>query len=104
MSSKIAFVTYETPFAPCGGIAAMIRHLPDQLQKSSGVDTTVITPFHHNIEKTISIEPHLKHKAQIHVPFGREEVAIDILTYNDDKYQCIHPATAGRPAPGHLST
>lgn len=88
MSSKIAFVTYETPFAPCGGIAAMIRHLPDQLQKSSGVDTTVITPFHHNIEKTISIEPHLKHKAQIHVPFGREEVAIDILTYNDDKYQC----------------
>ncbi len=28
LTMTIGFVTYETSFAPCGGIAAVIGHLP----------------------------------------------------------------------------
>ena len=47
----IAFVTYETQFAPCGGIAAVIKHLPRAISKAAGQSVFVITPFHHLIEQ-----------------------------------------------------
>jgi glycogen synthase len=52
---KIAFVSYETPFAPCGGIAAVMGRLPARVQESSHVETIVITPFHHRIPKMIAL-------------------------------------------------
>jgi glycogen synthase len=48
---NIAFVSYETPFAPCGGIAAVMGRLPARVQAASHVETIVVTPFHHRIEK-----------------------------------------------------
>jgi glycogen synthase len=52
---KIAFVTYETPFAPAGGIAAVMGRLPEQVGRASGVETVVLTPFHHGIPKTADL-------------------------------------------------
>jgi glycogen synthase len=52
---KIAFVTYETPFAPAGGIAAVMGRLPEQVGRASGVETVVLTPFHHRIAKTADL-------------------------------------------------
>lgn len=52
MPRKIAFVTYETPFAPAGGIAAVMGRLPEHVARASGADTVVLTPFHHGIAKT----------------------------------------------------
>jgi glycogen synthase len=52
---NIAFVSYETPFAPCGGIAAVMGRLPARVQSASHVETVVITPFHHRIEKMASL-------------------------------------------------
>ena len=51
MSVKLAFVTYETPFAPAGGIAAVMARLPNYVSKASGLETIVITPYHHKIGK-----------------------------------------------------
>ena len=55
MSVKLAFVSYETPFAPAGGIAAVMARLPNYISKASGLETIVITPYHHKIGKTASL-------------------------------------------------
>lgn len=47
-----AFVSYETPLAPCGGIAAVLGRLPAEFKAASQLETVVFTPFHHRIEKT----------------------------------------------------
>jgi glycogen synthase len=52
---NIAFISYETPFAPCGGIAAVMGRLPAKVQAASHVDSVVVTPFHHRIEKMASL-------------------------------------------------
>jgi glycogen synthase len=52
---NIAFVTYETPFAPCGGIAAVMGRLPAKVQALSHIDSVVITPFHHRLERMASL-------------------------------------------------
>ncbi len=56
MAKKIAFITYETPFAPCGGVASVMGKLPGYVQGASGTDVAVITPFHHRIDNTTEIE------------------------------------------------
>ena len=49
---NIAFVSYETPFAPCGGIAAVMGRLPEKVQMAArDGSAVVITPFHHGIPK-----------------------------------------------------
>ncbi|MBS0261893.1 MAG: glycogen/starch synthase [Planctomycetes bacterium] len=52
---KIAFVSYETSFAPCGGIAAVMARLPARIQSVSHVETVVITPFHHRVPKMVTL-------------------------------------------------
>jgi glycogen synthase len=49
---SLAFVAYETAFAPCGGVAAVMARLPGHIQRASDDETIVLTPFHHRIEKT----------------------------------------------------
>lgn len=52
---NLAFVSYETPFAPCGGIAAVLGRLPQQVQVAARRETVVLTPFHHRLEKMKSL-------------------------------------------------
>jgi glycogen synthase len=49
--SKIAFVAYETPYAPCGGISAVMDYLPAAMAAESGLETIVISPLHFRSEK-----------------------------------------------------
>jgi len=55
MAEKIVFISYETPYAPCGGIAAVMGYLPGYVQAASGFETIVVTPYHHRILKTRSL-------------------------------------------------
>ena len=55
MTERLAFISYETPYAPCGGIAAVMGRMPGYVQAAAGVETIVITPYHHRIEKTRSL-------------------------------------------------
>ncbi|MFH2012130.1 MAG: glycogen/starch synthase [Pseudomonadota bacterium] len=89
MSDKLAFVTYETPFAPCGGIASVMGHLPGHVQKVSNLDTIVITPFHYKIEKTSSLINKIKLLDNINVPFDNEDVPVEVYQYEDNRYQWI---------------
>ncbi len=84
-SQKIAFVTYETPFAPCGGIAAVIGRLPGYLRQASGLHTVVITPYHHKLAKTKSLKTRLV--GSFKLIFDGAEIKVNILGY-DDKWTC----------------
>jgi glycogen synthase len=78
---NVAFVSYETPFAPCGGIAAVMGRLPAQMQAASGWPTIVITPFHHRIEKTASLKR--THEANVGVPYEGRTISVNIFRYDD---------------------
>lgn len=78
MEKHIAFITYETPFAPGGGIAAVMSHLPHAIQSASQVPTYVITPFHFNISKTTLQESEMDILASIDIRFGLEDFRVDI--------------------------
>jgi len=81
MTVRLAFVTYETPYAPCGGIAAVMGRLPRQIEKASGLSVVVITPFHHRIAKTASLA--MEPVGSFRVPHGGAALQADLLRYEE---------------------
>lgn len=79
MAERIAFITYETPFAPGGGVAAVMGRLPAQVGWAAGRPVTVVTPFHHQIPKTVSLAGQLERLAQVAVPLGTVQVSVEVL-------------------------
>lgn len=77
----LAFVSYETPFAPCGGIAAVMGRLPAQVQAAAQCETIVITPFHHRIEKTAKLARTLE--GNFGVSFQGRTVMVNIFRHDD---------------------
>jgi len=82
---KIAFVTYETPFAPCGGIAAVMNYLPRHMKSLCGnnTDTVLFTPFHYRIEKTYQLESQMSSRGTVNVLLKDRSISVDILEYVD---------------------
>ncbi len=78
---NIAFVSYETPFAPCGGIAAVMGRLPARVQATSHLDTIVLTPFHHGIEKMAALGR--SHEGSFGVPFEGRTVVFHVYRHDD---------------------
>ncbi len=78
MPKKIAFICYETPFAPAGGIAAVMGKLPQSVEHTSKLETLVITPFHQNISKTAALKDDMARVGRIRVPFDGEQVPVYI--------------------------
>ena len=83
MDKHIAFITYETPYAPGGGIAAVMAHLPQAIQSVSQVPTFVITPFHFNLEKTTRLEPEMHSIATLEINFNSLLITVDVKTFYD---------------------
>lgn len=81
MATKIGFVTYETAFAPCGGIAPVMDRLPGYVQEAAGCTTVVITPFHRSIEKTASCEKEMCLVGSVAVPLAGDVVNVNIYQY-----------------------
>jgi glycogen synthase len=76
MAERLAFISYETPYAPCGGIAAVMARMPGYVQAAAGVETIVITPYHHRIEKTRSLS--LEWVGRLAVKGAVGELPVDI--------------------------
>ncbi|KIX12475.1 glycogen/starch synthase [Dethiosulfatarculus sandiegensis] len=49
--TRLYILSYETPYTPCAGIAAVMKHLPRALAKASEKPVTVLSPFHHRVIK-----------------------------------------------------
>jgi glycogen synthase len=109
MDQKIAFTSYETPYAPCGGIAAVMARLPGYMMSVSGLETVVITPYHHQIEKTTTLA--LEWLGEVSVPYedlimevkvgrlvDRDGVAWVFLKVEDPRFFAgiRHPYDVGR--------
>lgn len=78
---NIAFVSYETHFAPCGGIAAVMARLPAKVQSVSRVETIVITPFHHRVEKMASLGR--SHEGSFGVSIADRTVVVHVYRHDD---------------------
>ncbi len=77
MSKTFVFVTYETAHAPCGGIAAVMQHLPRHFKNTAKVPACVITPFHYRIAKTSGLK--LKPIGTVVVPCDGQSVRVNVL-------------------------
>lgn len=84
MVQRIAFVTYETPYAPCGGVAAVMKYLPAAVQRSAHLPTVVISPCHHRIGSMARILPRADHVGTVRVPCEGREMDVHVLRYLDD--------------------
>jgi glycogen synthase len=78
---KLLLVAYETRYARCGGITAVMNHLPGHLRRAAGVATAVITPFHHRLPETRSLP--LRPVGRVTVPFLADSVRVDIRRYDE---------------------
>lgn len=78
-SSKrtVVFVTFETPLTPCGGLAAVMDHLPRALKRRERV--VVITPHFPRIAKRRGYRDRLQPVARCRVPFRGKAVEIRVL-------------------------
>lgn len=109
MNRNIAFIAYETPYSPGGGIAAVMAHLPNALQDISKNPVFVISPFHHNLEKTTAAEPEMVKLSTVKVPFDEDIYDVEILLLDEvvkwiflkpsNKYHYGIPFFAGRRHP-----
>jgi glycogen synthase len=78
---KLLLVAYETRFARCGGITAVMNHLPGHLRSATGLTAAVITPFHHRIPETRGLP--VRPAGNVAVPFFGESVKVDICRHDD---------------------
>ena len=76
---SIAFVSYETPFAPAGGIAAVMGRLPLALKDVCHTEAIVVTPFHHRIPQTAELKTSLSLLAEFAVNFQSQQIHIEAL-------------------------
>jgi glycogen synthase len=81
MSTKIVFMTYETCYAPCGGIQAVMNHLPAAVVEAARMPAFIVTPYHHRIARTASLKPQAI--ATMQVPYGKLNLTVDILLKSD---------------------
>ena len=79
----IVFVTYETEFAPCGGLAAVMRLLPRQLAKVERCCT--IAPYFSEITSKKPINAQIsKTGIRFKLKFGGSSNLVRILQHRDD--------------------
>jgi glycogen synthase len=79
MPDRIAIVSYESPYAPGGGIAAVMKHLPAHLSLASKSEVVVITPFHRKIQKTLSVESMMTEVTKLQIEFEGRSQDIKLL-------------------------
>ena len=79
MPDRIAIVSYESPFAPAGGIAAVMKHLPEGLARASNSEVIAITPFHQKNEKTLSVESKMSSFGTIQVEYEGLPLDVSVL-------------------------
>jgi len=92
MQRKIAFITYETQFAPGGGISAVMKYLPSHIKQACGLPTLVITPFHKKISRTKSILEDVQLLGEIQIPLANKDIGVKILALEQEiTWIFLHP-------------
>lgn len=83
MNKIIAFVTYESPWFPAGGIAAVMGQLPGATEAAAGLTTVVITPFHNSKSPKNKIPALQMQKVHAFVvPYDGESISVTVFHSN----------------------
>jgi glycogen synthase len=107
MERRIALISYETPYAPCGGIASVMGCLPESLQKAAKVETIVVSPFHNKIPKTSKIEPQMENAGSLKIRLDGDEIPVQLMRFGmNPQLVFLKPEDdrifSGGPHPYHL--
>ena len=101
---RLGIVAYETPFAPCGGVAAVMKYLPEAMAEQLGQRVSVFTPLHHQVPQVRSL-PETELVAVFTVPLGPRAVTINLRRLRTDQVDWYFVASdqrdlfAGQPDP-----
>jgi glycogen synthase len=79
--NPIALVAYESRFARCGGVTAVLNYLPGSLAKATAAETCVITPYHHQIPATVKLATEVIGSVQ--VPFAGQDVRVLVHRWSE---------------------
>jgi glycogen synthase len=90
--NPIALVAYESRYARCGGVTAVLNHLPGHLQAASGATTVVITPYHLHSRDTAKLDARVV--GEVRVPFAGYEFAVAVRRHDDRWPWCFLDASA----------
>ncbi len=101
----LAFVSFETPFAPCGGIAAVMDRLPRALARTWPGPVAVITPLHHRTAGGQSLLAGGRLASRGSLAVGPDGISLELLHLEERgvDWYFLAPADpgffAGRPHP-----
>ena len=79
LEGRVAFVTYEGPWFPAGGIAAVMGRLPAAVADAVGSTTIVVTPFHRRSDALKKLPRAFVDT--IVVPDGEEQRSVKVSRY-----------------------
>jgi glycogen synthase len=77
MQKIITFVTYESPWFPAGGIAAVMGQLPTATATAASLPTVVITPLHGKSPRIAALE--MQQIGVFQLPYDRDHVQVAVL-------------------------
>ncbi|MGH8885845.1 MAG: glycogen/starch synthase [Egibacteraceae bacterium] len=106
MAEDLAFVAYETPSAPCGGVAAVMGHLPMAVRSANVGHVVGLTPFHRHITPANHVKMGAGQLAVVASwtlqSFQEQQVTIEILRWYAEfpwYYVKAEPVKAGVATP-----
>jgi glycogen synthase len=80
LAKVIAFVTYESPWFPCGGVQAVMGRLPCAVEVAARLPTVVFTPFHRRSTRIDGLP--LKQVHKVNIAYGQSTIAVAVLSYD----------------------
>lgn len=80
MNKIIAFISYESPWFPAGGIAAVMGQLPSATEAAAHLPTIVVTPFHLNSTKIAALQ--MQEVGVIELPYDADPIRVTLLHYH----------------------
>ena len=100
MNKTIAFVSFESPWFPAGGIAAVMARLPGAVEAASGLPTVVVTPFHEKSARIAALGG--RSIGEFSLPYGKRALGISVLHSESAAlwyFLRVRGASGLRPAP-----
>jgi len=95
----IAFIAFESPWFPAGGIAAVLGRLPGATEAAAGLPTVVITPFHLRSEKIAALE--MDDLGDFELPYDTGAVRVTVFYHHEPcAWYFLKP---GQPSAWHSS-
>jgi glycosyltransferase involved in cell wall biosynthesis len=80
MNKIIAFITYESPWFPAGGIAAVMGQLPSATEAAAHLPTVVVTPLHLNSAKIAALK--MQEVEVLQLPYEAGLIPVTVFHYH----------------------